>query len=268
MDGAEHRLDRHMEAFVAGVAATRAHDRAERPIFWRELARGQRPGVLVICCADSRSAPEHISDADPGALFVNRSVAGLVPTPPGRIEAAWLALYRRVTRSLGLRDLASAWYGPWAAIEFPVVQLEVPNIVVLGHSGCGGVRLAMETRGSAPRLADTDAWVDMVRPAVQAASAGLSGDEAARAAERAAVLWSTRNLLMHAVVSARVRDGLTRVYAARYDIASGSVEFWNPATRVFQDAAGEVAAIATRACATGCGCRSGPADRRRFAAVR
>jgi carbonic anhydrase len=267
MTGADQRLDSHMAAFVAGVAAAQAHERAGRPDFWRELARGQRPGVLVICCADSRSAPEHITRADPGALFVNRSVAGLVPTPPGRIEAAWLALYRRVTRRLGLRDLASAWYGPWAAIEFPVVQLEVPNIVVLGHSGCGGVRLAMEPRGSEPRLGDTDAWVDMVRPAVQAASAGLSGDDAVRAAERAAVLWSTRNLLMHRVVAARVAEGITRVYAARYDIAGGGVEFWDPATRVFRDAAGDVTAISTRACATGCACRSRPADRRGIAAV-
>lgn len=264
MDGAEHRLDRHMEAFVAGVAATRAHDRAERPIFWRELARGQRPGVLVICCADSRSAPEHISSADPGALFVNRSVAGLVPTPPGPVEAAWLALYRRITRSLGLRDLASAWYGPWAAIEFPVVQLEVPNIVVLGHSGCGGVRLAMEERGSTPQLGDTDAWVDMVRPAVQAASAGLAGDEAVRAAERAAVLWSTRNLLMHRVVAARVKAGLTRVYAARYDIASGRVEFWDAAARSFREAGAAIPSLSTQACV---GCGTGVAWRRRFAAL-
>lgn len=261
-------MDRHMAAFVAGVAAARAQDRAERPIFWRELARGQRPGVLVICCADSRSAPEHITRADPGALFVNRSVAGLIPTPPGRLEAAWLSLYRAVTRRLGLRELASAWYGPWAAIEFPVVQLEVPNIVVLGHSGCGGVRLAMEPRGSVPQLGDTDAWVDMVRPAVQAASVGLTGDEAVRAAERAAVLWSTRNLLMHRVVAARVEAGLTRVYAARYDIASGRVEFWDAERRAFREAGSGLPAMSARACiGVSCACGESLAGRRRFAAL-
>jgi carbonic anhydrase len=260
-------MDRHMEAFVAGVAAAQAIDRAQRPQFWEELARAQRPGVLVICCADSRSAPEHIARSDPGALFVQRSVAGLVPTPPGRLEAAWLALYRRVTRLLGLRDLASAWYGPWAAIEFPVVQLEVPNIVVLGHSGCGGVRLARQRRGAAPELADTDAWIDMVRPTVVAATRGLDDDAASREAERAAVLWSTRNLLMHPVVASRVRAGLTRVYAARYDIASGRVEFWDAAARRFRDAAVDLPPIGDGNCAVACACGAAPRGRRRFAAV-
>lgn len=117
-----------------------------------------------------------------------------------------------------------------------------------------------------PQLGDTDAWVDMVRPAVQAASAGLSGDDAIRAAERAAVLWSTRNLLMHRVVAARVEAGLTRVYAARYDIASGRVEFWDAASRLFREAGTEISAIATKAC-VGCACGEDVPARRRFAAL-
>ena len=125
----------------------------------------------MICCSDSRAAPEHITRADPGTLFVKRTVAGLVPTPPGTLERRWLRLYGSLTRWLGLRDLSGAAYGPWAAIEFPLVQLEVPNIIVLGHSGCGGGGARHAASPRPADLPDTDAWVDMVRPTVRRAIA-------------------------------------------------------------------------------------------------
>lgn len=227
-----------MTALVEGIAAAQQFDVARRPSFWEDLAKAQRPGVAVICCSDSRAAPEHVTRADPGTLFVQRSIAGLVPQPPGKVEAAWLKLYRNATRRMGVRDLAGAWYGPWAAIEFPVLQLEVPNILVLGHSGCGGVALALQKRGTRPNLPDTDAWVDMVRPIVQAAARVAGPDEAVQryAAERVAVLWSARNLLLHERIAARVKEGKTRIYAGHYDIASGKVELWDPQAWRFRDA--------------------------------
>ena len=268
-----------MTALVTGIAAAQQFDYARRPGFWEELAKAQRPGVAVICCSDSRAAPEHVTRADPGTLFVQRSVAGLVPTPPGKVEAAWLKLYHNATRRLGVRDLAGAWYGPWAAIEFPVVQLDVPNILVLGHSGCGGVGLAMQKRGARAELPDTDSWVDMVRPIVQAAVRAAGPDEAAQryAGERAAVLWSARNLLLHERIAARVKAGKTRVYAGHYNIATGAVELWDPLAWRFRDAREHPPGIceetlrAAKPCAAQCRCIDrlpvlpraiAPADRR------
>jgi carbonic anhydrase len=231
-------MDRHMRQLVDGMATARADDHARRPEFWARLAEAQRPSVVVICCSDSRAAPEHITRADPGTLFVERTVAGLVPTPPGSFERGWLRLYGALTRGLGLRNLSGAWYGPWAAIEFPLVQLEVPNIVVLGHSGCGGVALAMQPRGARPDLPDTDAWVDMVRPTVHRAVRAMDRDsaEARLAAEHAVVLWSRRNLLRHAGIDRHVRQGKTSVHAGHFDIASGRVSFWDEATSRFAPA--------------------------------
>lgn len=230
-------MDREMRQFVDGIARG-AEDRARRPEFWARLAEAQRPSAMVICCSDSRAAPEHITRADPGTLFVKRTVAGLVPTPPGPLERGWLRVYGSLTRWLGLRDLSGAAYGPWAAIEFPLVQLEVPNIIVLGHSGCGGVALAMQSRGARTDLPDTDAWVDMVRPTVRRAIATMdrTSAEARLAAEHAVVLWSRRNLLRHAGIERRVRQGKANVYAGHYDIASGQVTFWNDATSRFEPA--------------------------------
>src|SRR5437763_1868442 len=86
---------------------------------YRELSeRGQSPAVMVIGCCDSRVSPEVIFDAGPGALFVVRNVANLVPVfqPDGGA------------------------HGVSAALEFAVQVLKVKHVVVLGHAQCGGIR--------------------------------------------------------------------------------------------------------------------------------
>src|SRR3569832_1543759 len=86
---------------------------------YRELAeRGQSPEVMVSGCCDSRVAPEVIFDAGPGELFVMRNVANLVPVYQPDANA----------------------HGVSAALEYAVTVLRVPNIVVLGHAQCGGIR--------------------------------------------------------------------------------------------------------------------------------
>ncbi len=231
-------LDTHMRSLMTAMRAERGRHAAAAD-FYRDLSAGQRPSVLVICCSDSRAAPEHITQAEPGTLFVERGVAGLVPPPPGAIERAWFRLYGAVTRVLGLRELAGAWYGTWAAIEFPVMRLNVPNILVLGHSNCSGIALACQRRGAHPDLHDTDCWVDMVRPALRPVIRRHPSGDAARAAEETAILWSRANLLRHPGIARRVREGNTAVHAAHYDISSGEVAFFDANRQAFVPLSGE-----------------------------
>ncbi|RYD91813.1 MAG: carbonic anhydrase, partial [Sphingomonadales bacterium] len=82
---------------------------------WSELAESQSPKLMVIACSDSRVDPTIIFDTSPGEIFMVRNVANMVPpfeTTPGR-------------------------HGVSAALEFAVTQLEIPEIVVLGHQSCG-----------------------------------------------------------------------------------------------------------------------------------
>lgn len=80
-------MDRHMQALVAGIEAGQLSSRVGREAYWEDMARGQSPGIAVICCSDSRAAPEEITRADPGTMFVKRTVAGLVPTRPAASKA-------------------------------------------------------------------------------------------------------------------------------------------------------------------------------------
>jgi carbonic anhydrase len=91
------------------------------PTYSRLSQTPQAPKTLVIGCSDSRVDPALLTGAGPGEMFVVRNVANLVPpfeTGGGR-------------------------HGVSAAIEFAVVNLQVENVIVLGHRQCGGIRALM-----------------------------------------------------------------------------------------------------------------------------
>ena len=79
----------------------------------RRLVHGQHPLAVVVCCSDSRVAPEVIFDEGLGDLFVVR-VAGNV---------------------MGEDEIGS--------VEYAVLHLHAPLVLVLEHSDCGAVRAAL-----------------------------------------------------------------------------------------------------------------------------
>src|ERR671919_171865 len=114
---------------------------------WAELAERQSPRVMVIACSDSRVEPAIIFDAKPGEMFVVRNVAALAPpfeTTPGH-------------------------HGVSAALEFAVTQLEVEEIVVMGHGSCGGCAAALTRQFDL----DPKAFLEMELRAVQVSLANL-----------------------------------------------------------------------------------------------
>jgi carbonic anhydrase len=97
------------QRFVAGQPAHPSQGIERRAA----LADGQQPTAVVFGCGDSRVAAEIIFDQGLGDMFVVRT-AGHV------IDSAVLG-----------------------SIEFAVVVLDVPLIVVLGHDSCGAVKAAL-----------------------------------------------------------------------------------------------------------------------------
>lgn len=82
---------------------------------------GQKPQTMVIACCDSRADPALILQCDPGDLFVVRNVANIVPP----YEKDYLH------------------HGTSAALEFGICYLKVKNLILLGHSQCGGIEALM-----------------------------------------------------------------------------------------------------------------------------
>lgn len=182
---------------------------------WSELAEGQAPRVLVIACSDSRVDPAGIFDASPGEMFVVRNVANLVPP----------------------FEVGGGRHGVSAAVEFAVTQLEVGEVVVLGHGGCGGVHASLtgSFAGAAPGeggfIADWIALLDDARRGVVAEHG--EGAAANLALEREAVRVSLTNLRSFPFVRSREQAGTLRLHGAYFAIADGLLHIMDEETGRF-----------------------------------
>ncbi len=195
-----------MSAFddlMAGYRRFRKAGWAGQRSRWAELSQGQAPRVMVIACSDSRVDPAQIFDVSPGEIFVVRNVANLVPP----------------------FEPDTARHGVSAALEFAVTQLEVAEIVVMGHGACGGVAAALTRRfeGAAPGAGGFIAhWIDLLDDARdRVIAAHGTGPEAVRALELEAVRVSLANLRTFPPIAAREAAGKLTLRGAYFAIADG-----------------------------------------------
>ncbi len=144
---------------------------------YEELAaHGQSPEVMIICCSDSRVDPETIFNAMAGELFVVRNVANLVPP----------------------YETGGKFHGVSSAIEFAALNLPLKHIIVMGHSGCGGVLVALDQSAAVQTEAKfISQWMSMLDDArlrVLASHQTSSAAEKLRALEKEGVRTSISNL--------------------------------------------------------------------------
>ena len=193
-----------------GWKATTYH---ENQSWYRRLAdEGQRPRAMIISCCDSRVHVTAIFGADQGEFFIHRNIASLVPpyNPDGE------------------------YHGTSAAVEYAVASLKVAHLVVLGHSGCGGVESCYAMcSGHAPELEKSSSfigrWMDILRPGFARLQ---DGDDATRttALEKEAVLVSLENLMSFPFVKEAVESGTLSLHGLWNHIGDGSLESYDAET--------------------------------------
>jgi carbonic anhydrase len=162
----------------------------------RQHASGQSPYAQVFGCADSRVPVEVVFDADFGDLFVTRTAGNVLSDPVV------------------------------GTIEYGVQVLNTPLILVLGHTGCGAVKAAVDAVKD-PKKAPTGALgalVSAIQPAVRKVQ-GRGGDVYAAALEEH--IRSTVAALQGNPALARpLGAGQLRVLGAVYDLGTAKVTFY------------------------------------------
>jgi carbonic anhydrase len=158
-------------------------------------AKAQYPIAAILSCADSRVAPELVFDQGPGDLFVVR-VAGNYLSSDSR-----------------------------ASLEYAVGVLNVPLLMVLGHTECGAIKATIsEIKQPAPLPGHIWDIVDAVRPGIaKAVEAG--GSNVLDNAIGANVDYNAlRVATAQPVLSEAVQHARLHVVGAVYELATGKVQ--------------------------------------------
>jgi len=199
-----------LEEIIAGVRAFQRDVFPENRELFAELAAGQSPDALMITCSDSRVDPDLLTQSRPGQLFVLRNAGNLVPP---------------YDRHVG---------GVTATIEFAVVGLRVPNIIVCGHSGCGAMvgLLNPATLRGMPRVGQWLEHAAVVRESL--AEAGqLDAHDALERAVAANVIVQLGHLQTHPSVADAIAAGRVALHGWVYDVTSGEVTAYDAERQQF-----------------------------------
>ena len=215
-----------MPKFAAGVVRFQEEVYPQKQELFEKLAHGQSPEALFITCSDSRIETAMITQTDPGELFICRNAGNIVPPH---------------TSHTG---------GMTASIEFATAALQVPHIVVCGHTECGAMKGAMNPEGldSLPHVRE---WLSYARAAVQIVDtlgANLDEDARMRMLLEQNVILQLQHLKTHPAVAARLAKGDLTLHGWVYDIKTGEVQAYDEAedrfTSVKERYASDMASLA------------------------
>jgi carbonic anhydrase len=172
---------------------------------WQELAEGQSPRAVIVACSDSRADPAIIFDTDPGEIFVVRNIANLVPP----------------------YEVGGGRHGVSAALEFGVTQLNVPEIIIMGHERCGGISAALTSCFHDAPVGEggfVAAWMSQIEgPANQIATEHGTGADAHRMLEELAIRQSLANLRTFPFVAEREKNGTLKLLGCHFSIHDGQL---------------------------------------------
>lgn len=192
-------VDPDIKDAVEGYARFRQQFERDKAFYKNLATKKQKPRLLWIGCSDSRVVPAQITNADPGELFEIRNIANCVP--PSTAD----------DQSVG------------AAIEYALAHLGVDDIVVCGHTGCGGIQALLEPIPP-EREAHLGRWVEFTRPA-HALIKAAGVPEADRLVEtiKSHIQFQLDNLLTYPIVRDGVASGNVGIHGWLYDMTAGTL---------------------------------------------
>ncbi len=163
----------------------------------KRLVAAHRPHAVVLASSDARVPPELVFDQKLGEIFTIRTLGP----------------------SLSPEVLGS--------IEYALMNLGTRNIVILGHSSCGGAKIAYITMDAAIAGSDNlKAVVSDIQPRIRSLVEGKQPSK-----NFVQECWAnTKGIaedikLRSSVVKEAIEEGQVQINSALYDLETGKVEF-------------------------------------------
>jgi len=204
-----------MQKLIEGAVAFRQNDFETHEKLFSQLGKEQKPHTLFIGCSDSRLVPNMITTTMPGELFIIRNVANIIP--PYQQTGEYLAAV--------------------SAIEFAIQGLEVENIVVCGHSNCGGIAALYKPAEYFQKLPHTRKWLELALPVKEKVLKILpDGNHASKEwlTEQMNVVEQIHHLLTYPYIVEKYEKGQLTISGWYYIIETGEIFSYNATKGFFE----------------------------------
>lgn len=205
-----------MQKLLDGMIRFRQKDFKEHKDLFSQLKRRQEPHTLFIACSDSRVVPEMITKTLPGDLFVVRNIANLVPP---------------------YRETHQEYVATTSAIEYAVKALKVENIVVCGHSNCGGCAAMYLSDEVLNEWPDTKKWLELAENVKKRVTKYLDdNDEYMREwlTEQINIVEQIKHLLTYPYIKEKYLRKELDILGFYYMIETGEVFIFNYESGLFE----------------------------------
>ena len=190
----------------------RANNNELLNLYEKLVKQGQSPKTMFVSCSDSRIDPSTTTKAKPGDIFAVRNVANLIPP---------------------YQEDSTTFHGVSSAIEFGVKGLNIPDIIIMGHSHCGGVK-AIVQKVANNILNETNknefsfvlSWMKIAKKRVEEILADKmdlyksNPDEVENFCAMELIKLSMQNLLSFPFIKQAVLEGKLKIHGWYFDIAN------------------------------------------------
>ncbi len=165
--------------------------------FYKKLSsEGQNPFVLYIGCSDSRVIPEKMLNLSEGDVFVVRNIANVVPP-------------------INSKDTSVA-----AVLEFAIKTLEIEQVIICGHTDCGGMK-ALNSGLDDNDFGNINDWLKYARPVLD--KVPEDDNERIMNMIKQNVLLQKSNLLSYPFIKERYNGGTLEIHPWLYDLEKGQI---------------------------------------------
>lgn len=202
----EKRDSLYYKRLYEGIKKFQTNEFIPRKQFFEDLGQNQNPHTLFIGCSDSRVVPSLITQTFPGELFVVRNIANLIP------------FYKKHS---------DTYLATTAAIEYAVNQMNVSNIIVCGHSNCGGCAALYQDK-ELKNLPHTRKWMELAHPVKKIveekiAKNKITLEQRSVITEQLNIVEQMGHLLKYSYIKKRVKEGTINVMGWYYNIEKGEI---------------------------------------------
>ena len=166
----------------------------------------QKPIAMIITCCDSRILENTMFGGNVGDYFIHRNIANIVPS--------------KNDKDKNIQTLS--------AIEYALKVLKIPNLIILGHSNCGGVEYSYKKLLDKKNINDFEyinEWTSCLQNSYNNIPNDLPETEKITFFEQENIKQSIKNLREYDFIDKLINENKLSVIGLWYQINSGLIKF-------------------------------------------